>query len=98
MEHIICKHILGHLEKHNIHTILQHGFRIGFPCETKLIATLQDLMQYRDKTIQVEMAILDFSKTFDTMPHNKRVYKLKHYGININTLKWIGNVLKQRRQ
>jgi hypothetical protein len=30
MEHIICKHILTHLEKHSILTILQHGFRTGF--------------------------------------------------------------------
>ncbi len=31
-----------------------------------------------------------------TVPHNK--YKLNHYGIKANTLKWIGNVLKHRRQ
>jgi hypothetical protein len=30
MEHIICKHILAHLEKYDILTILQHGFRTGF--------------------------------------------------------------------
>ncbi len=29
-------------------TILQHGFRIGYPYETQLIPTIQDLMQYRD--------------------------------------------------
>ncbi len=95
MEHIICKHILGHLEKYNILTILQHGFRSGFSCETQLIATLQDLMKYRDNKIQVEVVILDFSKAFDIVPHERLLYKLKHCG---NTLKWIGKFLKQRSQ
>ena len=33
-EHIICKHILAHLEDHKILTDLQHGFRSGRSCET----------------------------------------------------------------
>jgi hypothetical protein len=49
MEHIICKHIPTHLEKYNILTLLQHGFRTGFSCETQVLATLHDLMKYRDK-------------------------------------------------
>ncbi len=76
MEHILCKHILGHLEKHNILTILQHGIRIGYSCEPQLIAILQDLMQYRDKMIQVDMAILDVSKFVDTVLYNKLLCKL----------------------
>ncbi len=97
MDHIIYKNILGLLEEQHILTILQHEFRIGFSCETWLIATI-DLMQYRDKYIQVDMTIFDFSKAFDTVPHNKPLYKLKHYGLNSNRIKWIGNFLKQRSQ
>ncbi len=48
-------------------------------------------MQYRDKKIQVDMVILDFSKGFDTVSHNKLLHKLKLYGINGNKLKWKGN-------
>ena len=33
-KHIVCKHILGHLEEHGILTDLQHGFRTGRSCET----------------------------------------------------------------
>ena len=35
-EHIICRHVLGHLEQHKILTELQHGFRSGRSCETQL--------------------------------------------------------------
>ncbi len=86
IEQIICKHILL-LVKYNILTVLQHEFRSRYSCDTQLIATLQDLIQYRDKKIQVDMDILDFAKAFDTVLHNWHLYKLKHHGIRRNTLK-----------
>ena len=48
-EHIICKHILAHLEDHKIFTGLQHGFRSGRSCETQLVTTFQDLAQMHNK-------------------------------------------------
>ena len=39
-EHIICKHILAHLEDNKILTDLQHGFRSGRSCETQLVTQL----------------------------------------------------------
>ena len=66
-EHIICKHILDH----KILTDLQHGFRSGRSCETQLVTTFQDLAQmYNKKGSQIDIAILDFSKAFDTVPHD----------------------------
>jgi len=44
------------------------------------------------------MAVLDFSKAFDTVPHNRLLHKLRHYGIKGNTWKWISAFLKQRSQ
>ena len=35
-EHIVCRHILDHVEDHKILTNLQHGFRSGRSCETQL--------------------------------------------------------------
>ena len=46
-EHIICRHVLGHLEQHKILTELQHGFRSGRSCETQLITTFQDIAESR---------------------------------------------------
>ena len=36
-EHLICKHILSHLEDHTILTDLQHDFRSGRSCEMQLV-------------------------------------------------------------
>ena len=68
-EHIVCKHILGHLEDHEILTDLQHGFRSGRSCETQLITTFHDIASaYNKKGSQIDIAVLDFSKAFDTAP------------------------------
>ena len=65
-KHIICKHILAHLEDHKILTDLQHGFRSGRSCETQLVTTFQDLAQMHNKKgSQIYIAVLDFSKVFD---------------------------------
>ena len=66
---IVCKHILGHLEDHEILTDLQHGFRSGRSCETQLITTFHDIASaYNKKGSQIDIAVLDF-KAFDTVPH-----------------------------
>ena len=98
-EHIICKHILAHLEDHKILTDLQHGFRSGRSCETQLVTTFQDLAQMHNKKgSQIDIAVLNFSKAFDTVPHDGLFSKLKHYGIDEKIWLWIYNFLKDRKQ
>ena len=41
---------------------------------------------------------MDFSKAFDTVPHNRLLLKLDRYGIRGNLLAWISNFLKGRAQ
>ena len=98
-EHIVCKHILDHIESHRILTDLQHGFRSGRSCETQLITTFQDIAQmHNERGSQIDIAVLDFSKAFDTVPHDGLLSKLKHYGIDKNIWIWISNFLKYRKQ
>ena len=55
---------------------LQHGFRSGRSCETQLVTNAQQ------KGSQIDIAVLDFSKAFVTVPHDGLLSKLKHYGID----------------
>ncbi|KAK3091269.1 hypothetical protein FSP39_018491 [Pinctada imbricata] len=100
LEHIICRHILQHLEKHRILSNLQHEFRSGHSCESQLIITMEDIMRRYDQKKQVDLVILDFSKAFDTVPHRKLLHKLRNYGIhgNFNILRWISSFLMDRQQ
>ena len=41
---------------------------------------------------------IDFSKAFDTVPHDILLNKLKFYGIKNRNLDWIENYLSERKQ
>ena len=89
----------SHLEQHKILTELQHGFRSGRSCETQLITTFQDIAEsYDKKGSQIDIAVLYFSKAFDTVPHDGLLSKLKHYGIDNNIWQLISNFLKNHKQ
>ena len=98
LEHIVCRHILQHLEKHNILSDLQHGFRSGHSCESQLITTISDVFESFNDKHQVDMIILDFSKAFDTVPHQKLLHKLSNYGIDGKLNRWVEQFLTNRKQ
>ena len=99
---ITCKlfeHILAHLEDHKILTDLQHGFKAGRSCETQLVTTFQYLAQMHNKKgSQIDIAVLDYSKAFDKVPHDGSLSKLKHYGIDEKIWLWMYNLLKNKKQ
>ncbi len=55
-------------------------------------------MSHRDNNTQIDMAILDFSKAFDNVPHDSLLGKLQFYSINGSILKWISVFLNNRDQ
>ena len=98
MEHILCTHIRGHLDRHGILSKFQHGFRGGFSCETQLMTTLHDLFSSRDQGKQIDIGILDFSKAFDKVPHRRLMQKLGIYGVVGPVHTWIEAFLRNRTQ
>ena len=97
LEHIICKHILDHLESNKILTQLNHGFRSGYSCETQLLTTVHDLLGKFDSGSQIDMIVLDFSKAFDTVPHGKLLHKMQLYGVDGKINLWLRDFLTNRK-
>ena len=98
LEHIICHHIRAHLDNHDILSIFQHGFRSGHSYDSQLLSTVHDLMSIFDRKKQVDVAVLDFSKAFDVLPHQRLLGKLRHCGINGRALEWIADFRSGRTQ
>lgn len=89
---------MQHFDKHTILTDTQHGFRKMRSCETQLLVTTHDLAKKLSSRNQMDMVLLDFSKAFDKVPHQRLLRKLDFYGIRSNTLGWIQSFLDKRTQ
>ena len=98
MEHIVTSQLVKHFNNHNILYELQHGFREKRSCETQLIMLTHELLQNMQKGKQTDLILLDFSKAFDKVSHEKLIYKLHNYGVKGKTLTWIKSFLDNRSQ
>ena len=98
MKHIICSNVMKHLDRNNILTDAQHGFRKRRSCESQLILTIKDLASSIDLKEQIDLILLDFSKAFDKVPHARLLYKMEYYGIRGHMNSWNRDFLENRQQ
>ena len=76
----------------------QHGFRSKHSCESQLLITTDEFIQNFEGKTQTDVVVLDFSKAFDVVPHQRLLHKLDRYGIGGTTPNWIQNLLTNRTQ
>ncbi len=98
LEHIIHSHIMKYFNINNILTDNQHSFRSKRSCESQLIITINDIAKGLEAGNQVDIVLLDFSKAFDKVPHQRLYHKLNYYGVRNNILSWITDFLSNRTQ
>jgi len=98
LEHIIDSHLMKHIEKNHILNGNQHAFRRGLSCESQLVMTMQDLTRNYENKATTDIAVLDFSKAFDVVPHKKLIQKLDYYGVRGKVQNWIKSFLSDRLQ
>ena len=83
------------LQSDNIWTHLQHGFRKNHSCKTHLMVTLREFYKSRETKTQTDVGILDFSRSFATVPHERLLGKLAYNSIEW-TNQWIRAFLSNR--
>ena len=98
LEHIIDSNLMRHLSKHNILAEHQHAFRKNRSCGSQLILLTNDLAKSIDEKKMTDIAVLDLSKAFDVIPHQRLLKKLDYYGIRSNAKSWISGFLTERLQ
>ena len=97
LEHLVVSQIMKHLDGNNILHENQNGFRAKRLCESQLLLTTDEISKYMNQGLQLDMAILDFAKAFDKVPHRRLAEKMS-YGKRNNTLSWVSNLLNGRLQ
>ncbi|CAM4576775.1 unnamed protein product [Lepidochelys olivacea] len=98
MEQVLKESILKHLEERKVIRNSQHGFTKGKSFLTNLIAFYDEITGSVDEGKAVDVLFLDFNKAFDTVFHSILASKLKKYGLDEWTIRWIENWLDCRAQ
>ena len=98
LESIIKDQIQNYIEVNNLFSPSQHGFRSHRSCVTQLIEVMNDLTSYDENKDDIDIIYMDFSKAFDTVPHQRLLNKLHAYGIDGSLLKWVASFLHNRSQ
>ena len=89
LEHIVHSNIMQHLETNEVLNETQHGFKKRRSCETQLVTTINDFSRALNQGFQLNTILLDFSKAFDKIDHDKLCIKLEHYHIRGKLLDWL---------
>ena len=67
-------------------------------CVTTLLEALDFLTQAIAAGKPVDVLYSDFAKAFDTVAHKILIHKMKAYGINEKTNKWVESYLNNKKQ
>ena len=86
------------MEANKFFSNCQHGFRQHRSCVTQLLEVMNDLTTLLEDKEDIDIIYLDFSKAFDTVPHQRLINKLKAYGITGKLIDWISSFLSNRKQ
>ena len=91
--HILVSNIMTHFDQNNLLSRYQHGFRSKHRA-SQLISFTQEVYDNLEQGKQTDIIIMDFSKVFDKVDHNKLIFKLSEMGVHPLVSRWINSFLK----
>ncbi|XP_014299011.1 uncharacterized protein LOC106693924 [Microplitis demolitor] len=99
LEEIIKKQLEDHVQRNNIISDEQSGFRTGHSCETALQKVIGEWRDGFDNGKMFGVLFLDLKRAFETVNINKLIDKLEmNYGISGKAIKWLASYLTSRTQ
>ena len=98
MESILRDAMVDHLTRNNLFTNDQHGFVPGRDCITQLLVCMEIWTEMIEDGVCFDVIYTDFSKAFDSVPHERLFLKMKSLGIKGDILRWVKSFLRGRTQ
>ena len=99
IERVVGSRLEGHMDKNNLHSKKQYGYKKNHSTEMLLTKIVNDLLLASDKKIPTVLMFLDLSAAFDTVDQRKLISILEgEIGIRGTALKWFKSFLIGRTQ
>jgi len=84
-EELIYNRLILFINKHNILTVDQYGFRNKKPIETASQIFIENIWESMDKQLYVLGLFFDFTKEYYVINHEILLNKLEYYGVRGTT-------------
>jgi Reverse transcriptase (RNA-dependent DNA polymerase) len=98
VEKQVAAQLLTHCDRNQIIPPQQFGFRPKSSCELALLHALEGWMGAVDKGEMVGALLIDLSKAFDSISHQKLIIELSLIGCGLGALDWFASYLSNRLQ
>jgi len=76
----------------------QYGFRPEYSCRSKLVTVCQNIWYSLHKELSKATIIINFSKDFYSVPHDRLLTKIAATGVGLRVVVWIKEFLFGRSQ
>ena len=98
MERLVKEQMINYMERNNLITNAQHGFRNGRSPQTNLIEFINRTTKWIDEGRSFDIVYFDFAKAFDKVCHERLMMKLEQMGVSGRARVWLQDWLSGRKQ
>ena len=98
LERIVSAQLSDYLERNNILSQCQHGFRRGKSAATNILHCDTYISECLNAGSSCDLFLFDFERAFDKIDHNILCCKLERIGIDGCYLRWFADFLANRWQ
>ena len=98
LERVVGIQVEKYFEDNGFFGSFQFGFRAKKSTVSELLSLFEDLLDAKEAGKEIALLLYDLSSAFDTVEMKVLLDKLKCYGFDIRSLKWVESYLTGRKQ
>ena len=98
MERILHNFLSIYIRSNLLISDVQHGFISGRSTTSNLLEYLNEVTRMVDQRNSIDVLCIDLARAFDTVSHDKLLYKLSKIGIGGKLLRWFRSFITGREQ